>query len=152
MDLYVGNIHTSLEEDALRTLFSAFGPVVSSVVIKDRETGRSRGFGFVKMYNAADAERAIAELHGRIVAGRNLVVYESKPKEERQQIVQHQAGDGNYSNSAKSGYSKRAGVSGYSSDYQEDFEEEEVDVKVQDEAEFTTTVTDDGLVTVSFKH
>ena len=80
MKLYVGNLSFNTSSQDLSDLFTEIGPVQSSNVIEDRETGRSRGFGFVEMANQADGERAIAELNGKEVDGRELKVNEAKPQ------------------------------------------------------------------------
>ena len=80
MKLYVGNLSFNTTNQDLSDLFGAIGPVQSSNVIEDRETGRSRGFGFVEMENQADGERAISELNGKEVDGRELKVNEAKPQ------------------------------------------------------------------------
>jgi hypothetical protein len=74
--IYVGNLSWSTGENELRDLFASYGTVHSAAVIMDRETGRSRGFGFIEM-DEADAERAIAELNGRDFGGRALRVNEA---------------------------------------------------------------------------
>ena len=81
MKLYVGNLSFNTSNQDLNDLFAEIGPVQSSNVIEDRETGRSRGFGFVEMTSQADGERAIAELNGKEVDGRQLKVNEAKPQE-----------------------------------------------------------------------
>jgi RNA recognition motif-containing protein len=83
MKLYVGNLSFNTSNQDLNDIFAEIGPVASSNVIEDRETGRSRGFGFVEMTNQADGERAIAELNGKEVDGRELKVNEAKPQESR---------------------------------------------------------------------
>jgi len=80
MKLYVGNLSFNTSNQDLNDIFAEIGPVQSSNVIEDRETGRSRGFGFVEMTNQADGERAIAELNGKEVDGRTLKVNEAKPQ------------------------------------------------------------------------
>ena len=80
MKLYVGNLSFNTTNQDLNDLFTEIGQVQSSNVIEDRETGRSRGFGFVEMANQADGERAIAELNGKEVDGRELKVNEAKPQ------------------------------------------------------------------------
>jgi RNA recognition motif-containing protein len=77
--IYVGNLPWSTTEADLRDLFSSFGDVQSAAVITDRETGRSRGFGFVEL-DERGAEKAIAELDGREFGGRNLRVNEAQEK------------------------------------------------------------------------
>jgi len=83
MKLYVGNLPFNTTNQDLSDIFGEIGAVESSNVIEDRETGRSRGFGFVEMANKEDGERAIAELNGKEVDGRELKVNEAKPQERR---------------------------------------------------------------------
>lgn len=83
MKLYVGNLSFSTQEQDLNDAFSAFGTVDSVNIINDRETGRSKGFGFVEMNNNQEAKTAIAELDGKDLGGRNLKVSEAKPREDR---------------------------------------------------------------------
>lgn len=83
--LYVGNMSYDTTEDALRTIFSQAGTVVSVAVIKDRDTGRPKGFGFVEMGSPAEAEKAIQMFNGREVDGRALRVNVAQPREERPQ-------------------------------------------------------------------
>jgi RNA recognition motif-containing protein len=80
-NLYVGNLPYSTTADDLREAFSKFGTVTSASVASDRETGRSRGFGFVEMADGAD--EAIANLNGASMGGRSLTVNEARPREER---------------------------------------------------------------------
>lgn len=81
--LYVGNLPWSITSDALRQLFSQYGEIVDAVVITDRMSGRSKGFGFVTFANEADAEKATAEMAGKDVEGRQLVVNVARPREQR---------------------------------------------------------------------
>jgi RNA recognition motif-containing protein len=81
--LYVGNLSYAMTNESLGTLFSAHGIVDSAQVIMDRDTNRSKGFGFVEMANAAEADAAMAALDGKENDGRNLKVNEAKPREER---------------------------------------------------------------------
>ncbi|MBX3359354.1 MAG: RNA-binding protein [Phycisphaeraceae bacterium] len=81
--LYVGNLSFGTNDSALRSLFEPFGEVSSASVVMDRETGRSRGFGFVEMTNDGDAENAINEMNGKNVDGRDLTVNEARPREPR---------------------------------------------------------------------
>ena len=83
MNIYVGNLSYTLEESALQDAFAEFGEVSSVKVLSDRETGRSRGFGFVEMPNQAEGEAAVAALNGKDVGGRALRVNEARPREER---------------------------------------------------------------------
>ena len=79
MNIYVANINFRAQEDQLKQLFSEFGEVSSVKIVTDRETGRSRGFGFVEMPNDADAQKAIANLNGKDFHSRSLVVNEARP-------------------------------------------------------------------------
>ncbi|MBX7054459.1 MAG: RNA-binding protein [Pyrinomonadaceae bacterium] len=83
MKLYVGNISFNTTNQDLNDLFGAIGTVESANIIEDRETGRSRGFGFVEMASQAEGENAIAQLNGKEVDGRALKVNEAKPQENR---------------------------------------------------------------------
>jgi cold-inducible RNA-binding protein len=82
MKLYVGNLSYSLTDDGLRALFDPFGAVESARVISDRDTGSSKGFGFVEMSNA-DGQKAMEALNGKDVGGRALKVNEARPQEPR---------------------------------------------------------------------
>lgn len=79
--LYVGNLPYATTDDDLRGMFEAYGTVQSAQVIKDRESGRSKGFGFVEMANADEAENAIQALNGRDLKGRRINVNEARPRE-----------------------------------------------------------------------
>jgi RNA recognition motif-containing protein len=83
MKLYVGNLSFQSSSHDLVELFASIGAVESATVVEDRETGRSRGFGFVEMANQEDGEKAIAELNGTEFAGREIKVNEAKPREDR---------------------------------------------------------------------
>lgn len=81
--LYVGNLTYDVTDSTLEQMFAAHGAVKSAQVIMDRETGRSKGFGFVEMDNGAEADAAIAALNGQQVNGRALTVNEARPRESR---------------------------------------------------------------------
>ena len=81
--LYVGNLKYSVSSGDLHQLFSQFGNVRSAQVIEDRESGRSKGFGFVEMNSDEEASAAINGLHGKDFQGRPITVNEARPKEER---------------------------------------------------------------------
>ena len=81
--LYVGNMSYDMDSSGLQELFSAHGTVQSAEIISDRETGRSKGFGFVEMGSDAEAAAAISALNGQEHGGRALTVNEAKPKESR---------------------------------------------------------------------
>ncbi len=78
--LFVGSLPWSVDDKALQTAFEEHGTVVSAKVVKDRDTGRSRGFGFVEMEDATDAKNAISALNNSEFKGRNIVVNEAKPR------------------------------------------------------------------------
>lgn len=80
--LYVGNLPYSVRDSDLQDMFSAHGTVDSAQVIMDRDTGRSKGFGFVEMSTDQEAQEAISALNGREVDGRSLTVNEARPREE----------------------------------------------------------------------
>jgi RNA recognition motif-containing protein len=82
-NLYVGNLPHSTSESELRTLFEAHGAIDRVSMVTDRDTGRSRGFAFVEMTNAEEADKAIAALNGTELGGRALTVNEAKPKTDR---------------------------------------------------------------------
>jgi RNA recognition motif-containing protein len=81
--LYVGNLSYDVDSSALEQLFAAHGTVQSAQIITDRDTGRSKGFGFVEMGSDAEAQAAISALNGQENGGRALTVNEAKPREER---------------------------------------------------------------------
>lgn len=80
MKIYVGNLSYRMTADELKTLFSQFGQVDKVDIIIDRDTGQSKGFGFIEMPVNEEAEKAIADLHGTEVAGRTITVNQAKPK------------------------------------------------------------------------
>ena len=81
--LYVGNLAYSVRDESLQAAFGQFGTVTSAKVMMDRETGRSKGFGFVEMGSDAEAQSAINGMNGQALDGRPLVVNEARPREER---------------------------------------------------------------------
>ena len=81
--LYVGNLSYSTTEDDLRTLFAQAGTVASVAVIKDRDTGQSKGFAFVEMSTQAEAQKAISQFNGQTLKDRALTVNVARPREER---------------------------------------------------------------------
>ena len=83
MNIYVGNLSFSATENDLEDSFGEFGEVSSVKVIKDRETGRSRGFAFVEMPDQGDAQNAIEGINLREIAGRSVTVNEARPREDR---------------------------------------------------------------------
>ena len=93
--LYVGNLSYDVDNAALEQLFTPHGTVQSAQVINDRDTGRSKGFGFVEMGENSEAEAAIAALNGLDNAGRALTVNEAKPREDRPRSGGGGGGGGN---------------------------------------------------------
>ena len=81
--LYVGNLAYSVRDESLQAAFGEFGTVTSAKVMMDRETGRSKGFGFVEMGSDAEAQAAVNGMNGQALDGRPLVVNEARPREER---------------------------------------------------------------------
>lgn len=82
-NVYVGNLPHNTTEAELRNLFETHGAVEKVTLVTERDTGRSRGFGFVEMTNASEADKAIATLNGTDLGGRSLTINEAKPKAER---------------------------------------------------------------------
>lgn len=83
MKLYVGNLAYSVTNASLESMFTEFGEVRSAQIVMDRDTGRSKGFGFVEMSSEQSSKAAIAALNGKEVDGRSLTVNEAKPREDR---------------------------------------------------------------------
>lgn len=83
MRIYVGNLPWSVDNDSLRDMFSSYGDVADAVVIRDRETGRSRGFGFVDLSDDEAGNSAIEAMHGTEIEGRDLVVNQAQERKER---------------------------------------------------------------------
>ncbi len=81
--IYVGNLPFSANSDSLNELFAKFGTVTSAKIVTDRDTGRSKGFGFVEMSDASEADAAIEKLNGSDFGGRSLTVNEARPMEPR---------------------------------------------------------------------
>ena len=100
--LYVGNLPYTTTEDDLRSLFAQAGTVKSVSLITDRESGRSKGFGFVEMESQEEAEKAISMLHGSDLNGRALTVNIARPREERPRRSYNQGGGGGNRNSYRS--------------------------------------------------
>jgi len=83
MNIYVSNLSFNVQDEDLREFFAPYGEVSSAKIINDRETGRSRGFGFVEMSDDTASRKAIAELNDATIDGRTIKVVEAKPKEDR---------------------------------------------------------------------
>ncbi len=82
-NIFVGNLNFQTSESQLRTAFEQYGEVLSVNMVTDRETGRARGFAFLEMANAEEADRAIAEMNGKSLEGRTLTVNEARPKRDQ---------------------------------------------------------------------
>ncbi|NQT64836.1 MAG: RNA-binding protein [FCB group bacterium] len=83
MKIYVGNLSYNMTDEEMEKLFTAFGEVTENKVIMDRESGRSKGFGFIEMTNQEEGEEAIKQLDGKEIDGRNIKVNVAKPKENK---------------------------------------------------------------------
>ena len=92
MNIYVSNLSFNIQDEDLREFFTPYGEVTSAKIIVDKETNRSRGFGFVEMPDNTASRKAIAELNDATVDGRNIKVMEAKPK------VDRPSGNGNFNN------------------------------------------------------
>jgi len=80
--LFIGSLPWSITNDTLKEMFAAYGEITEAIVINDRETGRSKGFGFITFAKEEDAQKAL-EMHGKEIEGRTIVVNVAKPREER---------------------------------------------------------------------
>ena len=107
--LYVGNLAYSVRDESLQAAFGQFGTVTSAKVMMDRETGRSKGFGFVEMGSDAEAQAAVNGMNGQALDGRPLVVNEARPREERPGGF---GGGGGGSRSGGGGYGGGGGTGG----------------------------------------
>ena len=105
--LYVGNLAYSVRDDSLQQAFAQFGTVTSAKVMMDRETGRSKGFGFVEMGSDAEAQAAVNGMNGQALEGRAIVVNEARPREERP------GGFGGGGGGSRGGYGGGGGGGGY---------------------------------------
>ena len=126
MNIYVGNLSWNLKDQDLSNLFASHGEVTSAKIVTDKFTGRSKGFGFVEMANDDQAQAAITALNGTEVDGRNIVVNESRPKQEGGGgggFKKRSFGGGGGGGFKKGGYNKGNGGGynrdrgGYNSDY-----------------------------------
>jgi len=120
MNIYVGNLSWNLKDQDLSNLFATHGEVSSAKIVTDKFTGRSKGFGFVEMTNDDQAQAAITALNGTEVDGRNIVVNESRPKQEggggggfKKRSFGGGGGGGGFK---KGGYNKGNGGGGYNRD------------------------------------
>lgn len=107
MNIYVSNLSFEVQDEDLKQFFAEYGEITSAKVIMDRDTNRSRGFGFVEMSDDAQAKKAIAELDGATVEGRTIKVMEAKPKEDRPARSNNGGGYGGGGNRGGGGYNNR---------------------------------------------
>ncbi|MDB5207577.1 MAG: RNA-binding protein [Flavisolibacter sp.] len=111
MNIYVSNLGFNVQDEDLKEFFTPYGEVSSAKIINDRESGRSRGFGFVEMPDDAAAQKAIQELNDASVEGRTIKVMEAKPKEDRPARSGGGGGGGGYrdnnSGGGGGGYNKK---------------------------------------------
>ncbi len=110
MNIYVSGLSYRISDDDLRQLFEEYGAIKSAKVITDRETGRSRGFGFVEMDNDDEAKRAIEELTGAEYDGKVISVTEAKPKTDKPR------GGGGFNRERSGGFNRGGGRGGYDRD------------------------------------
>ncbi|HEY8225193.1 MAG TPA: RNA-binding protein [Pyrinomonadaceae bacterium] len=108
MKLYVGNLAFQTSSSDLQELFAQAGTVESASVVEDRDTGRSRGFGFVEMASKEEGEAAISQFNGKEFNGRNLTVNEARPREERGS----RGGGRGFGGGGRGGYGNRNGGGG----------------------------------------
>jgi RNA recognition motif-containing protein len=112
MKLYVGNLSFQTTSEELQQLFSQAGTVESAAVVEDRDTGRSRGFGFVEMATKEEGEKAIEQFNGADMNGRNLNVNEARPREDRGNRGGGRGGFGGGGNRGGGGGGGRGGYGG----------------------------------------
>jgi RNA recognition motif-containing protein len=110
--LYVGNLTYGVTDESLQEMFAPFGTVQSAQIIMDRDTGRSKGFGFVEMGSDQEAQAAIAAMNGKEVDGRTLTVNEARPKEDRGGGGGRGGGRGGYGGGGGGGGGGRGGYGG----------------------------------------
>lgn len=113
--LFVGSLAWATTDDSLSAFFSQVGTVTSAKVITDRATGRSKGFGFVEMSSDEEAQKAVAELNGKDLDGRTIVVNEARPMEPRENRGGFGGGSrGGFGGGSRGGYSRDNNRGGYS--------------------------------------
>ena len=131
MKLYIGNLPWSIDDNSLKDLFAPFGNIEESVLIKDRYSGRSKGFGFVTFSDDASAKKAIAEMHEKKIDGRPLTVSEAKPMVPRDNSQRYE----NRNNSHKSAEVPMADPSTIDNEVEDDIESETPEVADDDSNE-----------------
>jgi len=142
MDLYVANLNIDIEETALLKLFEVFGEVESAILIRDKESKESKGYGFVKMLNEDEAKLAIEDMHGRVIADRSIVVRIANPKSpESTQKTGNYSGNESYG-SQKNSYELVTSAINKQS--------EDISTEIVDKMDFTTEPAENGLIKVKF--
>ena len=124
MNIYVGNLSWSMTDEDLNTLFSEYGTVTSAKILKEKNTGRSKGFGFVEMEDDEAAKTAIATLNESEIQGRKLIVNESQPRPEGSGYKRSGGGGGGYGGGRSGGgggYGGGGGRSGGGGGYNKDY-------------------------------
>jgi RNA recognition motif-containing protein len=146
MEIFIANLHISLEEDSLIKLFEVFGEVQSAILIRDKDTKASKGYGFVVMSDATNAQRAIDDLDGREIAGKKINVKKSVPKDSKSDKEQREG-----FRSTKIGDHKRDSEI-FLNDYEKNErpEPENIPIEVIDEMEFSKTKLNNGLIKIKF--
>jgi len=124
MNIYVGNLSWQMTDEDLRTLFEQYGSVTSAKIVKDKTSGRSKGFGFVEMPEDSEAQNALTSLYESEVLGRKIIVNEAQPKPQggsgggggfkKRSFGGGSGGGGGYK---KGGYNRGGGGGGYNRDY-----------------------------------
>jgi len=140
MKLYVGNLPWSIDDKALKELFSSYGDIEDAVLIKDKFSGRSKGFGFVTFSKEEDAKKAISEMHEKEIEGRALTVSEAKPMVPRDDKPSYSSR--NSSESSEAPMANPSEINNYDDEESEpeivddnsDAEEDEEDIETADEA------------------
>jgi RNA recognition motif-containing protein len=126
MNIYVGNLSWQMTDEDLRTLFEQYGSVTSAKIVKDKVSGRSKGFGFVEMPDDTEAQNALSSLYDSEVLGRKIIVNEAQPKPQNGGgggggFKKRSFGGGGSSGGGGGGYKKggfnRGGGGGYNRDY-----------------------------------
>ncbi len=152
MDIYIGNLPQNLDEGHLKILFEPFGDIISATVVKDNVTGRCKGFGFVKMHHAIDAQRAIDDMNGRELAGKSLIVMEANTNNSKTNPLLEENSEGNTTSRIPKrrifGEEKWNNSSNFNNT---SYQEERIDLEVKDETEFSKETLKNGFVQIRFK-
>lgn len=152
MDIYIKNLHPSLDEEHLKVLFEPFGDIISTFIVRDKVTGRSKGAGTIKMHHDLDAQRAIDDMNGREIAGRPLIVTEGKTAQSfRNGNLEEEHINSRGVHTLKNrvphkdkGYAKATIARTYQSP-------ERIDLEVKNETIFSKEILENGYVKITFK-